>query len=356
MTFRMRYRRMTGIVAVALAGALTGALGAARPAAALLPDTFGFALWSGGVVSQQWPAATTVTPGVPGRWTVRFPGIGAAAGVVHVTAVHDALTSPPGRWCQADSWGPVGPDEIVRVSCYRPGGFLDPQPGFSVQFARSSGVFAGQRYGYVDGNAGGGTISQYNTTGAVNTVANVGVGVYSVSLPALGTAGPQAGGVQVTAVNPVAGARCKVAGWQSSANGQFFRVYCFNPAGAPANTRFTLTWQYQRALYGGAFPPHKFGYLWNAPPVGPAPLTNFNSAGPAGVLAGGPPVWTVSFAAIASPPGNVQVTAFGTTSHFCGLHQPWSPGVGNLSARINCFTNAGVPVNSGFTVEYSSRF
>jgi hypothetical protein len=32
------------------------------------------------------------------------------------------------------------------------------------------------------------------------------------------------------------------------------------------------------------------------------------------------------------------------------------PGVGALSARINCFTNAGAPVNSGFTVEYSSRF
>ncbi|MDG6102750.1 hypothetical protein Daura_41465 [Dactylosporangium aurantiacum] len=351
----MRLRRLAGLVAVALATVLTGALAAARPAAALLPDTFGFALWSGGVVSQQWPAATTVSPGVPGRWVVRFPGIGVPGGVVHVTAVHDALANPPGRWCQADSWGVVGPDEIVRVSCYRPGGILDPQPGFSVQFARSSGVFAGQRFGYVDAAPAGGTITQYNTTGAANTVTNVGAGLYSVALPGLGTAGPQAGGVQVTAANPAAGARCKVASWQSSANGQFFRVFCFNPAGALANTRFSLTWQYQRALYGGAAPPYKFGYLWNTPPLGPA-LTNFNSGGPAGVLAGGPPVWTVSFAAIGSPPGNVQVTAFGTTPDFCGLHQPWTPGAGALGARINCFTNAGTPVNSGFTVEYSSRF
>lgn len=351
----MRYRRLAATVAVMLTAALAGALGAARPAAALLPDTFGFALFSGGVVSQQWPAATTVSPGVPGRWTVRFPGVAAAGGVVHVTAVHDAITAPPGRWCQADSWGPVGPDEIVRVSCYRPGGILDPQPGFSVQFARSSGVFPATRFGYVDAAPGGGTITQYNSVGAVNTVANVAAGVYSVSLPGLGTGGPQAGNVQVTAVNPAAGARCKVASWQSSANGQFFRVYCFNPGGAPASTRFTLTWTYQRALYGGAFPPYKFAYLWNVPPLGP-PLTNFNAAGPAGVLAFGPPVWTVSFAAVASPPGNVQVTAFGTTSHFCGLHSPWTPGAGALGIRINCFTNAGAPVPSGFTVEYSSRF
>lgn len=349
----MRSRRLAAL----LAGALLATLGTtAQPAAAALPDTFGFALFSGGVVSQQWPATTTVSPGVAGRWTVRFPGIGIPGGVVHVTAVHDALTYPPGRWCQAESWGPVGPDEIVKVSCYRPGGLLDAQPGFSVQFARSSGVFGGTRYGYVDSNPGGGIITQYNSVGVANTVANVAPGLYSVGLPALGTAGPQAGGVQVTAVNPAVGARCKVASWVSSANGQFFRVYCFNPGGIPANTRFTLTWQYQRALYGGAFPPGRFGYLWNAPPLGP-PLTNFNSSGPANVLAGGPPVWSATFPNIAAVPGNVQVTAFGTTPDFCGLHQPWTPiSGGPLSARINCFTNAGVPVNSGFTVEYSSRF
>ncbi len=352
----MKFRRLASLVAVTLAAVLAGALGAATPAAALLPDTFGFALYSGGVVSQQWPVGTTVTPGAPaGRWVVRFPGIAAAGGVVHVTAVQDAISSPPGRWCQADSWGPVGPDEIVRVSCYSPGGALSPVPGFSVQFSRSSGVFAGSRYGYVDAAPGGGTITQYNSVGAANTVTNVAPGLYSVALPGLGTGGPQAGDVQVTAVNPGVGARCKVASWQSSANGQFFRVYCFNPAGATANTRFTLTWHYQRALYGGAAPPYKFAYLWNVPPLGP-PLTNFNSAGPVGAIAFGPPVWTVTFGGVASPPGNVQVTAFGTTPHYCGLHQPWTPGAGGLGIRVNCFTNAGVPVNSGFTVEYSSRF
>ncbi|MEV4133522.1 hypothetical protein AB0J72_15290 [Dactylosporangium sp. NPDC049742] len=351
----MRFRRLTGAVAVMLAAALTGALGAARPAAALLPDAFGFALWSGGVVSQQWPAATTVTPSGVGRWLVKFPGIAAAGGVVHVTAVHDGFATPPGRWCQAEAWGPSGPDELVKVSCYRPGGILDSQPGFSVQFARSSGVFAAARFGYVDANSAGGIITQYNTTGAANTVTNAGAGLYSVGLTGLGTAGPQAGNVQVTAVNPAAGARCKVASWQSSANGQFFRVYCFNSAGVPTNNHFTLTWTYQRALYGGASPPYRFGYLWNTPPLGP-PLTNFNSAGGGGTLAGGPPIWTVTFASIAAPPGNVQVTAFGTTPDFCGLHSPWTPGAGALGIRVSCFDNAGAAVNSGFTVEYSSRF
>ncbi|MFF5227493.1 hypothetical protein [Dactylosporangium sp. NPDC000521] len=106
-----------------------------------------------------------------------------------------------------------------------------------MQFARSSGVFAADRFGYADANSAGGTITQYNSTGAANTVTNAGAGLYSVALPGLGTAGPQAGDVQATAVNAAAGARCKVVSWQSSANGQFFRVYCFSPAGMPANKR-----------------------------------------------------------------------------------------------------------------------
>src|SRR5215468_5153090 len=88
------------------AAAVLAAAGAAvwaQPAQAAVPDRFGFALWSGGVVSQAQPPGTTVSAiGAPGRWLVKFPGQGIPGGVVHVTAVHDAVTAPNGRFCQAE--------------------------------------------------------------------------------------------------------------------------------------------------------------------------------------------------------------------------------------------------------------
>lgn len=342
--------------AVVLFATVVASAAMAEPARALVPDRFGFTLFSGGVVTEQFPAATTVTSaGPPGRWIVRFPGQAVAGGVVHVTAVHNAIGAPPGRWCQADAWGPSGVDEIVRVSCFAAGGALDPVPGFSVLFTRSSGVFAGPGfYGNIDSTAAGGIISQYNSVGAANTVTHVGTGQYSVFFPALGTPGPNDGSVQVTAVNPATGARCKVAYWASSPNGQSLRIMCFNPAGALADNRFTASYQFRRSLYGPALPPGRFGYLWNVPALGPAP-TVFGTGG-SPTLVGGPPVWGATFPAIAAPPGTTQVTAYGANSNFCGLLVPWVAAGGNLLARIGCYTNAGVPVNTGFFAGYSSRF
>ncbi len=352
----MQIKRWASVALISAIAATTAAW--AQPAQALVPDAFGFALYSGGVVSQEFPTGTTVLPTGVGRWNVTFPGIGVPQGVAHVTAVHDAVTNPPGRWCQAETWGVVGPDEVVKVACYSPGGVLDSTPGFSVLFARSSVTVIPppSRYGYVHAAAGGGFFSAFNSSGGPVNVTNVGAGMYSVGFSGLATPGPRDGSFQVTAVNPAVGARCKIADWLSSANGQFARVFCFNPAGAFANTNFTLTYQFQRSLYGPAFPPGRFGYLWNQPPLGPPP-TVFNSSGGAVALAAGPPVWTAQWASIGTPLGNTQVTAFGTTPDFCGLHQPWFNTVtGTLIARVNCFTNAGVPVNSGFFASHSSRF
>ena len=131
-----RWASWAGAVVLAAAGAVLWT----QPAQALVPDRFGFALWSGGAVSQAIPVGTSVSPVVPGRWIVKFPGQGIAGGVVHVTAVHDALSAPNGRFCQAEKWAPdasVPPNEIVQVACYRTTGVLDPLPGFSVQFSAS---------------------------------------------------------------------------------------------------------------------------------------------------------------------------------------------------------------------------
>ncbi|NUR97837.1 MAG: hypothetical protein HOV67_21595 [Kribbellaceae bacterium] len=330
----------------------------ADPAGAAVPDRFGFALWYGGTVSQAYPPATSVTPLTPGRWMVKFPGQGIAGGVVHVTAVQDALSSPPGRFCQVEKWGPdssVPPNEIVYVSCWRTTNVLDPLPGFSVQFAASSGVIGGGLYGYMFNDPGCTILASYTTLGFGTTCTHVGPGQYSIGFTGLGSGGPQDGGIQVTAVNSGTGARCKPVSWVSSPNGQFFRIWCFNAGGAFADNAFNSTYQLKRSLYGPAFPPNRFGYVWDMPGAGP-PSTNFNSIAGSNGVGGGVPVWTIKYYSLAaSLPGNSQVTAYGPNNYFCGLHKPWFTAGTDIIVQINCFDAAGNPVSAGWTSSYSSQ-
>jgi hypothetical protein len=349
-TLRTRISRASAVVlAIGL-----GTLAVATPAQAAVPDRFGFALWSGtGVVpTGTWPAATSVIPGPPGRYQVDFVGQGAARGVAHVTAI-----TPVPHWCQIDAFGPAGADEIVQVSCHKVGGALDPS-GFSVIFDSSSGPSTGPgAFGYVDSKASGGVISQYNSVGLSNTVAHGGVGQWLVTLPGLSAPGPMAGSIQATAVNSVTPARCKVANWASNTGGEQVKVFCWDAGGAPLDTEFTMTYQYSRSLYGPAGPPKYFGYLWNKPPVGPV-STNYNSQiGPGMNLltSAGTGLSLVRFPNLAALPNDLQITAFGGGSEFCGLSNPWSTAVSGITARdVDCFTNAGVALNTGFLISASA--
>ncbi|HEY0166182.1 MAG TPA: hypothetical protein VGB75_03980 [Jatrophihabitans sp.] len=326
------------------------------PAQAAVPDRYGFVLWNGSapVASGTSPAATTVTVLSVGRYAVIFPGQAAAGGVVHVTAVN-----PAPHWCQVDSFGPSGSDEKALISCYRVGGALDAS-AFSAVFSSSSGGPASSigRFGYVDSQPSGALVSQYNSAGAGNTVSHTAVGQWLVKFPGLATPGPVDGSLQSTAVNPQTPARCKVAAWSSSLSGQTVKVSCFNAGGAPLDTQFTLTYQYQRSLYGAVAPPKYFGYLWNTPPLGP-PSTDFNSqVGPGAntISSGGVGLSLVQFPMLAAPPDNVEVTAAGSGSEFCGLSGVWfHSGADVIVRNVNCFTNAGAAVNTGFLISANSR-
>lgn len=335
--------------AVALLGTM---LVSATPAQAAVPNRFGFVLYNGAVVAAgTTPAATTVVPLAVGIYQVTFPGQAFSGGVVHVTAISNGP-----RWCQAQSWAPSGANEVVIIRCYRAGGVLD-NSGFSAFFTTSSGPGAGGPYGYVDTQASGAIVSQYNAAGAPNTVTPIAVGQWSVKFPGIGSGGPIDGSVQVTAVATVP-TRCKIRNWTSIPAQQEVNVLCFNAAGALVNSRFTVSYQQKTSLYGPAIPPKYFGYLWNNPPVGP-PTTNFNSQlgfsantlTPAGVG-----LSLVTFPAIGFNPLTVQVTAAGSNANFCGLNFPWTVAGTTLYVRdVSCYTNAGAAINTGFTVSANSR-
>lgn len=348
-------RWWAGGAALAVLAAGLAVAGPGGTAQAAVPDRFGFVLWNGAapVASGTSPAATTVSVIGVGRYEVVFPGQAAAGGVVHVTAINNAP-----HWCQVDGFGAFGADERVRISCYRVGGALDPS-SFSAIFSSSSGPAAGAgRFGYVHSQPSGALISQYNSAGAGNTVTPGGIGQWLVKFPGLATPGPMDGSLQATAVSPQIPARCKVSGWSSSLSGQQVKVACFGAGGAPLDTQFTLTYQYQRSLYGAVAPPKYFGYLWNTPPLGP-PSTNFNSQVGSGVntiASSGLGLSLVQFPKLAAPPDNVEVTAAGGGSEFCGLSWAWTYSGTDLIVRnVNCFTNAGAPIDTGFLISANSR-
>lgn len=346
-----RPRLCAALVALAIA---LGVFAAPATASAAVPDRFGFALWNGAAVvpTGTVPAATVVTNFAVGRYRVAFPNTAAPNGVVHVTAINT------NGWCQAVVWGASGATELVYVDCYGPTG-IRANTAFAVMFGSSSGILpAGSgAFGTVDSAATGAVISQYNSVGAPNTVAHVGTGQYQVQLTGLGTAAPFEGSLQATAVNPNVAARCKILRWATTAAAQVVVVGCFDAAGGLADQRFTLTYQNRRAVYGGLNPPRAFGYLWNAPPVGP-PLTNFNSAAGFGVntlTPSGVGLSLVRFPLIAQRPDDVQVTAYGADRNYCGLQTIWASAPPDVLVRnVACFQPGGAPLNAGFFVAYAS--
>jgi hypothetical protein len=340
-----------GITAAVLA--VVGLSGVTTSAQAALPDRFGFVLWdntSGVVVpSGTSPSTTSVAVIGIGRYQVTFPGQGAPGGVAHVTAINDKP-----HWCQINNITLSSPNEVIGISCYEVGGVADPS-SFSAIFSSSSGTTTVGRFGYVNSLPSGSLLSTYNSVAGTNTVTPGPPGTWTVKFAGLGTPGPIDGSWQATAVSQQIPARCKVAKWTSSASGQVAVVLCFDASGTPLNTQFTLTYQYQRALYGGFAPPKNFGYLWNAPPLGPA-TTNFNSQGATNTISGGTGPWLVTFPKLAVLPDDIEVTATGGGSEFCGLNTPWTHIAPDTLVRdVTCFDNGGTPANPGFLISDNSQ-
>ncbi|MEO3813542.1 hypothetical protein ABGB17_31480 [Sphaerisporangium sp. B11E5] len=353
--------RLLCVFALVAAGIAVG--GTSAEAAA--PNRWGFALVDipSGIPNPthqagSWPAGfnVTVSPMGVGQFLVTFPQIGTTArGIVHVTAVSTGPVS-----CQVQRWGTNGVDELVIVQCYQfPG--TPVNSAFTVMFQESSGTVPPAQGGLAYVHWTGGSIgSTFNSLGATNTVIPAGVGLWTVTLNGMGT-GTQAGGFQVTAVDPQAPARCKVAGWLTSSAVQQVQVRCFDAVNNPRNTAWNLTWQFRRAITGGAAPPAYFGYTFDNSPAtaGPyvpvPPNVNFNSAGGAVTLQRtGVGHRLVNFTGIGVLPDHVQATAFGPGPEYCNIFTLWATSGGVVWIRnVVCYFST-TPVNHPSFVTYTS--
>ncbi|GAA4190772.1 hypothetical protein AB0C10_15600 [Microbispora amethystogenes] len=351
------------VMVAMVAGGTTAAAGAASAA---VPDVWGFAYvnTSSGVPNLSYQAGSwtsgsvTVTPGVPGEYFVRFPGIGIpSGGIAHVTAITQSA-----EWCQIEKWGMAGTDEIVAVRCYRFGG--GPAKAlFSIVFASSSGALtsATQAYGYVFWN-GSSIASHYNSALAVNTVTHTSTGTWTVWMPGLGSS-TQAGNVQVTAVDSGVPARCKVGAWSWAATGQKFQVLCHDATTTPLDTGWTLTYQRERAITGAFAPPKYFAYTFDNTPANPGPYAplpagiNFNYPGAVNtVQSAGTGMRLVTFPKVGLLPNNVQVTAYGPGPAFCNLLTLWTTSGSDVYVRDVVCYNGTTAVGQPSLVTYTSKY
>jgi hypothetical protein len=356
----------TAASAALVAGALISATGVAQAA---VPDQWGFAYVSQPSVpgvpvlahqAGSWPSPFVVhtTPGVIGQVFVTFPRIASRGGVVHVTAVTDERPI----WCQVQKWRPAGVNEVVVVRCFEAtaGPPVPMFSAFTVTYSKSSkGPFpAGRGYGYVHYQPGSGVVARFNSVGGTNTVTPGPVGVWTVRMPGLGSAG-RAGGVQVTAVNPAVPAKCELAGWASAPAGQAFLVRCFSGTTTPLKTAWTLTYQRGRAITGTQ--PNHFGYTFDNMPLivgtyAPVPPVNFNSLGGVNTVSGaGGGLRLVKFPRVGLLPDNVLVTGFKVGPGFCNLITVWGTFGSNVIVRdVSCYTATGTLKNRASLVTYTS--
>jgi hypothetical protein len=338
------------------------AVAATSAAQAAVPNAWAFAFvrspvgpvdathWAESVASPT-PTAASIGPGVE---VVRFRNVGhVKGGVVHTTAVTDQLA-----WCQAVGWRPLGGSEYVTVRCFRKGGVPVFVP-FTVTFSQSSGTLpGGLSYAYLHYSAG--IVSAYNSKGLANAVTPAGTGSWLVRLHGPGPASA-AGGIQVTAVSKLPRI-CDVAGWARTPAQQIIKVKCYNPAGVPAGSGWTLSYQRGRAITGTR--PHRFAYTFNTKPLlagpyapGPAGV-NFNSAGAINTIQrSGLAESLVRFRRVGFLPNTVLVTAAATGARVCNLNTSWATTASRevIVRDVVCYKATGGMAPTQSLVSYTSK-
>jgi hypothetical protein len=185
-----------------------------------------------------------------------------------------------------------------------------------------------------------------NSTGGTNTVIRYRAGDYEVRMPGLGAT--PGGNVQVSAYGNHAN-RCKTTYWLPLDGAMAVGVMCHNPSGTLADTQFTV--QFHR---GSNDPQQQSAYLLAHPPVSGAPDArySFNSGGaPNTVTKTGTGSWTVDFGSgFTKLGGVVHVSAYGFNANYCKVRS-W----GVRTADVRCFTAAGQPTDTAWSLRYTDR-
>jgi hypothetical protein len=146
---------------------------------------------------------------------------------------------------------------------------------------------------------------------------------------------------------------CKVAGWNNSTAS--ISVLCFDAAGAPADSLFTLVYQARSGGFGSAS--KGLAFLWadqeGAASYTPSTLYQYNSTGGTNTMTrNGLGSYEAVLPGLTSLGGTVQATAYGTDAARCKT-SGWAPDFDGQHVFILCFNASGAPSDQRFTLVYA---
>jgi hypothetical protein len=182
----------------------------------------------------------TITRSGTGLYAVRLPGLAGNNGTVKVTTY-----GPDSTRCQVEGWGSSGNGraEIVSVDCFDSAGSpVDAE--YTMTFANRVnllGTTRGYGYAWADQPSAAsytpsGVYSDSKPSGAI-TITRSNTGLYDVVFSGVGT--QVRSDVQITSYGGNSN-ECRVDSWGSSGSGQDVGVECYDTAGNPIDTLYTI--------------------------------------------------------------------------------------------------------------------
>jgi hypothetical protein len=290
-------------------------------------------------------AANVVRRNGVGNYTVSFPNLGVNGGTALATAYGATVAT-----CKVGSWLPFGTTLSLNVNCFNTAGApIDTY--FTASFSQAQSSAARVAYVWANNPTSPSytpsTSYNFNPSGALNTITRLGTGYYDVQLPNMATSG---GDVELTAYGSDS-SRCKVSNWSPLGSTEYVYVRCYNTAGAPIDTYFTLTFASSTSIDGG--PAVGSAYVWannpTSPSYTPSSWYQFNSGGTVNSITRlGTGSYAVSLPLQNLGVGDVQVTAYGPGSQSCRVSS-WTPGSGVV---VSCTDTNGVPTDTYFDMAF----
>jgi hypothetical protein len=284
----------------------------------------------------------------------------------HILGLRHEHIRVPGTSCNTEdsSWRPVTTYDSNSVMHYHSCTGSTNTGDYRITALDAQGVKSlygpGSAHGFAWVTAAGAVspVYSFNSEGGAVTASVAGTGpstVYTVTFAGLGGMG---GNVQAVAYG-ASNARCQVVGWGGVWPGALSAtVKCHTPAGTGVASAFVVQYARKATFVDGTG-----GFMWvhNPTTPGACPATDYDlntgvyswnsTDGVNCFTRAGAGVYDVHFPGLGVVGGTYQVSAYGSTGEHCKI-QSWGPSGGAEVARVLCFSAAGAPVDTRFSINF----
>jgi hypothetical protein len=190
----------------------------------------------------------------------------------------------------------------------------------------------------------------FNSSGGAVGITRSGTGTYNVSFSGLGSS--LVSNVLVSGYST--NGTCKVSSWGASSAS--IGVLCFDAAGEPADSLFTLVYQARSGGFGSASKGLAFLWADQASSASYTPSTSYqyNSTGGTNTMTrSAVGVYEAVIPGLNTLGGTVQVTAYGSGAGRCKV-SGWGPDVDGQHIGVLCFDSSGAASDQRFTLVFAA--